>query len=94
MDGTTPKVVSLNDNYSKEDLWIHNENDPFKATILCRFFDDPRVEGGLPRPFGVFYKKEAPTYESELMAQLEYAQEHMPADLQTLLNGDTTWTVH
>ena len=28
--------------FSKDDLWIHDESDLFKAQILTRFFDDPK----------------------------------------------------
>ena len=56
LDGFTPVVVDLNDGYSADDLWIHDENDIYKAQILVRMFDSPNKEGHLPRPFGVFYQ--------------------------------------
>src|SRR6185295_7644811 len=51
LDGFTPTVVSLNDSYNRNDLWVHDENDIFKAQILVRIFDSPQKEGHLPRPF-------------------------------------------
>jgi 2-oxoglutarate ferredoxin oxidoreductase subunit beta len=71
LEGMTPQIVSLNDGkYTVADLWIHDEKDIFKATMLTHFFDDPRQEGSLPRPFGVIYAVERPTYESMMQNQL------------------------
>src|SRR5690349_22575637 len=56
-DGHKPVVVELGENgVSADDLWIHDEKDFYKAQVLIRMFDDPRVEGHFPRPFGVFYE--------------------------------------
>ena len=46
--------------YSADDLWVHDERDFYKAQILVRMFEDPRIEGHLPRPFGVFYEVDRP----------------------------------
>ncbi len=54
LDGFKPVVVSLQEGYSANDLWIHDENDQVKANMLARFFDDPAKEDHLPRPFGIF----------------------------------------
>lgn len=93
LDGFTPKIVSLGE-YSREDLWIHDENDRVKASMLTRFFDDPRNEGALPRPFGVFYMEHRSTYEVELVEQV---QKHIDAkgngNLNDLLKGSNTWKV-
>jgi len=61
LDGFTPVVVDLNDpKVSRDDLWIHDENDFIKANMLSRFFDDPDAEGDyLPRPFGIFMSRTA-----------------------------------
>src|SRR5690348_15590959 len=56
LDGLNPVVVSLEDGHSADDLWIHDENDFHKAQLITRLFDDPKVEGHFPRPFGVFYE--------------------------------------
>jgi len=40
LDGYKPSIVSLKDEqFSKDDLWMHDEQDMFKAQILTRFFD-------------------------------------------------------
>ncbi len=71
LDGCKPVIVNLNKDHSPDDLWIHDEHDLFKASVLARFFDDTDIKGHLPRPFGVFYKTEKPTYEDMLQEKIE-----------------------
>lgn len=93
LDGLKPKVVSLGEGYSPDDLWIHDEKDFYKAQMLTRFFDDPRSENHLPRPFGVFYDVSRPTYEDVMTEQIEEAERRKPADLDALLAGKETWVI-
>jgi 2-oxoglutarate ferredoxin oxidoreductase subunit beta len=93
LDGLRPVVVNLNEGYSPEDLWIHDESDIYKAQILTRIFDDPKTEGHLPRPFGVFYSIERPTYEDMLQLQIEDAKARKEADLDKLLRGNEVWDI-
>jgi len=93
LDGFTPKVVSLNEGYSADDLWIHDEHDIYKAQILVRIFDDPKIEGHLPRPFGVFYQTNRTCYEDVMKAQIDEAISRKPADLDKLLRGNEVWTI-
>ncbi|WGH27594.1 MAG: thiamine pyrophosphate-dependent enzyme [Candidatus Shikimatogenerans bostrichidophilus] len=53
LDGNIPKIVNLK-NYSINDLWIHEENNIYKAYILSNF---KKIKKKLPIPFGIFYKK-------------------------------------
>ncbi len=92
LDGFTPKVVSMDD-HSPDDCWIHDPNDKIKASILASFFDYSVEKGGLPRPFGVFYEANRPTYEQTLQDQLA-AQADEPADLDKLLMGNNSWMVN
>ena len=93
LDGFTPRVVNLED-VDESELWIHDKYDKVKASILVRFFDDPREDGCLPRPFGIFYQEERPIYEAGVQAQVD---KHVDAkgepDLNTLLEGPNTWTI-
>lgn len=93
LDGFTPKVVMLDD-VDLSELWVHDKYDRIKASILARFFDDPRMEGALPRPFGIFYQEERGTYELGVKAQIE---KHIDAkgesSLDALLKGPNTWTI-
>jgi 2-oxoglutarate ferredoxin oxidoreductase subunit beta len=94
LDGYKPQLVNLNDGYSADDLWIHDEKDFFKAQMLVRMFDNPTVQGHFPRPFGVFYTNERPTYEDQLNLQVEDAIARKGAgDLDKLLEGKETWII-
>ncbi len=94
LDGYKPQLVNLDEGYSADDLWKHDENDFFKAQILTRFFDNPATAGHMPRPFGVFYAAERPTYEDEMQLQLEEAlATRGRGNLDKLLGGKETWVI-
>ncbi len=95
LDGYKPKIVNLADGgYSADDLWIHDEQDIFKAQMLVRFFDDPGQDDHFPRPFGVFYARERATYEDDMQLQIqEMKAVKGPGNLDKLLSGKETWTI-
>jgi len=94
LDGFRPVVVDLNEGNSANDCWIHDEKDFYKAQILVRMFDDPGIEGHLPRPFGVFYETERACYEDQLQLQIdEVLAKKGKGDLNKLLRGSETWTI-
>ncbi len=94
LDGFHPVVVELGDQYSVDDLWVHDERDFYKAQILVRMFDDPGSEGHLPRPFGVFYETDRPCYEEMLNLQIEEViTSKGPGNLDKLLKGNETWSI-
>ena len=94
LDGLKPEVVSLEE-YSKEDLWIHDETDKTKAYMLAQFFDAPAPgETRLPRPFGVLYAVERPCYEDAVNLQIEAAVDRRgEGDLDALLRGPEVWEI-
>ena len=93
MDGFKPVVVNLSD-VSANELWIHDEKDQVKASILVRFFDNPSSEHALPRPFGVFYQEDRFCYEDALEAQIaEAVKSKGKGNLDDLIRGKNTWTV-
>jgi len=93
LDGFKPVIVNVAD-VSPNDLWIHNEHDEMKATLLTRFFDDPKKEGHLPRPFGIFFIEDRLTYEDAMTAQIADAKKsNGEGDLDALLRGRATWTI-
>lgn len=94
LDGFTPVVVDLNEGHSADDCWIHDEKDMYKAQVLVRIFDDPKIEGHLPRPFGVFYQTARPCYEDVMAKQIEDARSKKPADLDKLLKGNEVWVIN
>lgn len=94
IDGYKPQLVELGDQYSADDLWIHDETDFYKAQMLTRLFDDPSHEGHFPRPFGVFYAKERSTYEDDMRLQIEeLTATKGKGNLDKLLSGKETWTI-
>ncbi len=91
--GFTPTVVNLSE-VSADDLWIHDEEDKFKAHLLTTFFDDPSAEGHLPRPFGIFYREDRYRYEEAMEEQIQTATEkNGNGNLNQLLSGRNTWEV-
>jgi 2-oxoglutarate ferredoxin oxidoreductase subunit beta len=94
LDGFKPIVVDLGAAYSADDLWIHDEKDFYKGQILVRMFEDPRIEGHLPRPFGVFYETDRLSYEDMMTMQIdEVISTKGNGDLDKLLRGNETWTI-
>jgi len=94
LDGFKPVVVELGNGYSADDCWIHDEKDFYKAQILVRMFDDPSLQGHLPRPFGVFYQTERACYEEVMTMQIEeLIIQKGKGNLDALLKGKETWTI-
>lgn len=94
LDGFKPIVVEIGNGITADDLWVHDEKDFYKAQILVRMFDDPRVEGHLPRPFGVFYETERPCYEAVMEKQInDVMTTKGKGNLDKLLRGNETWTI-
>jgi 2-oxoglutarate ferredoxin oxidoreductase subunit beta len=94
LDGYKPQVVNLSDGYNAADLWIHDESDFYKAQILTRLFDEPSKADHFPRPFGVFYKADRPTYEDGMKLQIEDTIARKgKGDLDKLLQGMETWVI-
>lgn len=94
LDGLKPVVVELGEGFSGDDLWIHDENDFYKAQTLVRMFDDPRGEDPLPRPFGVFYETDRDCYEDLMKMQIEEAiAEKGEGNLDRLLRGKEVWEI-
>lgn len=94
LDGFKPVVVTLGEGANTDDLWIHDERDFYKAQLLIRMFDDPRVEGHFPRPFGVFYEADRACYEDVMAMQIEEAiAAKGPGNLDKLLRGNEVWEI-
>ncbi|NTU44890.1 MAG: 2-oxoacid:ferredoxin oxidoreductase subunit beta [Chlorobiaceae bacterium] len=95
LDGFKPIVVDLEKSgVSTADLWIHDETDINKASILARFADtDPDSDGALPRPIGVLYAEDRVTYEDALTEQVRDAQKNGAGTLADLLKGDNSYVI-
>jgi 2-oxoglutarate/2-oxoacid ferredoxin oxidoreductase subunit beta len=95
LDGFKPTVVTIGEEFNESDLWVHDEKDFYKAQILVRMFDDPTLQGHLPRPFGVFYQTERACYEDVMRMQMEEAQaKNTSMDLDKLLRGREVWKIN
>ena len=93
LDGLKPIVVKLSD-VSMNDLWVHDQADQIKATILTRFFNKPSAENPLPRPFGVFYKEDRFCYEDAMNKQIEDDIKNKGnGNLDELIEGKNSWTI-
>ncbi len=94
LDGLKPVVVTLDDNNTLDDLWIHDERDFYKGQTLVRLFDNPTNAEHLPRPFGVFYQADRLCYEDGMQLQIEEViAAKGKGDLDKLLQGREVWTI-
>lgn len=95
LDGLKPVIVDFNEGGSMDDCWIHDERDFYKAQILVRLFDDPSIQGHMPRPFGVFFETERACYEDVMAMQIEETiATKGKGNLDKLLRGNEVWTIH
>ena len=94
LDGFKPIVINLNDGFSTDDCWVHDDKDFYKAQILVRMFDNPQNTHHLPRPFGVFFETDRPCYEDQMNSQVQQVlQTKGKGNLDKLLRGNEVWTI-
>ena len=91
LDGFTMQVIDLeNGAWSIDDCLVYDETSRELAGIVGRMF----WQSELPRPFGVFYKEDRPTYDSMLQEQVRVVTEKRgPGDLKAILHAGDTWVV-
>lgn len=93
LDGFTPVVVDLTTGeFSKDDLWVHDEFDesPARGIILANLDNQP----GMPTPIGVFHQTFKPTYDEGVENQIkDVISKKGKGDLQKLLYSANTWEV-
>jgi len=93
-DGWKPIIVELGTDITADDLWIHDEKDFYKAQLLIRMFDNPKMEGHFPRPFGVIYETERACYEDVMAMQIEETiAAKGKGNLDKLLRGNEVWEI-
>lgn len=93
LNGITPEIVDI-EVEGTEGLWIHDENDKTKANLISRFFDTTFNDIHFPRPFGVIYSEDRPTYEEMMETQIgELMQRKGKMPLDRILSGDKTWNI-
>ena len=89
LDSFTAKVVDM-EKHSLDDLLVHDETNLDLAHIIANWTTHPT----LPEPIGVIYSVDKPTYNSEMVAQVDSAIKTKGAGkVQDLLNAGDTWKV-
>jgi len=84
-----PQVVELGDEFSEDDLLVHDEHDESKAYMFSRM-----TYPEFPEVMGVLYSIEDDRYEDLLTAQVTEAREKKgEGTLEALLNTGDTYTV-
>jgi len=89
LDGFKAVVVDM-EKHSLDDLLVHDETNLDLAHIIANWTTHPV----LPEPIGVLYSVDKPTYNSEMVAQVDSAIKAKGAGkVQDLLNAGDTWMV-
>ena len=91
LDGLKLRSIDLTNGSSTSDCLVHDEKDRTLAQIYTQqlMWNDE-----LPRPFGVIYTEDRPTYDSLLQAQIdEVTSKKGKGDLNALLHAANTWVI-
>ncbi len=89
LEGFTPKVVQLGDEYSIDDLLVHDETSLQLAYIISNM-EFPEY----PAPMGIIRRVKKTTYTAGLMSQVAAAQEKKGVgDLNTLFRDADLWEI-
>jgi 2-oxoglutarate ferredoxin oxidoreductase subunit beta len=91
LEGFSLKVVNLEDgSASADDCLVYDETSRELAFIVARMSWDNEM----PRPFGVFYREDRPTYDAQVREQIaEVIAQKGKGSLEKLLNSGDTWTI-
>jgi len=91
IEGYRLQVIDLESgDWSVDDCLVYNEMSLELAGIAARMFSQP----GLPRPFGVFYREDRPTYEEMLSEQIDQViAKKGEGDLKALLYSGENWVI-
>jgi 2-oxoglutarate ferredoxin oxidoreductase subunit beta len=91
LDGLKPQSVDLeSSDWSVDDCLVYDESSAEMANVVGRMF----WQTDLPRPFGVIYREERPTYEDLLHDQIRAVTEKKgTGDLDALLRSGNTWEI-
>jgi len=92
LNGMKPEVVDVNGSIP-ENVIIHDPADRIKASLLCNIIDDMSNRGLFPKPFGIIYKAEMPTYNEVANAKKRELMKQSPKTFQKLLMEGLHWKV-
>ena len=89
LEGSKAIVVDM-DKYSTDDILTHDETDLDLAHIIANWTSNPN----LPEPIGVIYSIDKPTYNQDMVDQIDFAKKKKgTGSVQDLLNAGDTWVV-
>ena len=85
------EIVTIGENgVTEEDILVHDETNLDLAHIIANWTSNP----DLPEPIGVIYCIDKPTYNQDMVDQINFAKEKKgPGKVQDLLNAGDTWKV-
>jgi len=90
IDDLQPKSVKIGEQYTEADLIKYNE----KNLALAQMIATMSYDNDLPRPFGVFYDIEKPSYNELVNKQIEdIINRSGRGDVNKLLLGDDYWEI-
>ena len=91
VDGLRLRSVDLGDAHSASDCLTWDPTDKALAHLVI---DQLFWNADLPRPFGVLYREDRPTYDAMLNQQVDdVRRQRGPGKLAALLNAGDTWTI-
>ena len=89
LNGSKPEVVDMA-KHSLDEILVHDETDLDMAHIIANWTSSPV----LPEPIGVIYSVDRPTYNQDMVDQINLAIEKKGiGSVQDLLYSGDTWTV-
>lgn len=89
LEGSKTTVVEM-EKHSLDEILVHDESDLDLAHIIANWTSHPI----LPEPIGVIYSIDKPTYNQEMVNQVEMAKKIKgTGSVQDLLNAGDTWVV-
>jgi len=90
MKDSRPHTVLLGDNWTEDDLLVHDETNPIITNLLLEMTFDPST----PTPFGVLRAVDEPTYDELLHDQIAAVKETKgEGELDTLFYSGDVWEV-
>ena len=91
LEGSNFIVVEIGEQYSKDDILVHNKDDRNLGMLLSGITYTPN----LPVPLGILYQEQKPSYEQMLIEQIDKSIESKgKGDLQKTLLGSNHWKVN
>ena len=91
VDGLKIRSVDLGGERSASDCLVYDSTDKALAFLVI---DQLFWDADLPRPFGVLYREDRPTYDALLNEQVaEVTRQRGPGELAALLASGDTWTI-